>query len=111
MERMTKGAVSFCHWSMDQINAVTGLEQTCSSSSLAQTAVTGLGKPYSFILQRFLEQLYSRKEVDALCSCHSAEIRICPGNQDVGKWPTRSHVFRRSEALVSHSWETEKEGK
>nr|CAD7197109.1 unnamed protein product [Timema douglasi] len=39
------------------------------------SAVTGPGQPCFFMLRSVLEQSYSRKEVDALCSCHSAEIR------------------------------------
>nr|CAD7264351.1 unnamed protein product [Timema shepardi] len=40
------------------------------------SAVTVLEQPCSFMLRRFLEQSYSRKEVDALCSCQSAEINL-----------------------------------
>nr|CAD7398472.1 unnamed protein product [Timema poppensis] len=66
-----------------QIHPVTCPEQRWNRSivtlllvSVTDNAITGMGQPCSFMLRRFLEQSYSRKEVDALCSCHSAEIRL-----------------------------------
>nr|CAD7456181.1 unnamed protein product [Timema tahoe] len=43
---------------------------------VTDSVVTDTEQPCSFMLRRNLEQSYSRKEVDTLCSYHSAEIRI-----------------------------------
>nr|CAD7201289.1 unnamed protein product [Timema douglasi] len=43
--------------------------------SVTDSAGTGPEQPCSLMLRHILEQSYSRKEEDALCSCHSAEIK------------------------------------
>nr|CAD7394752.1 unnamed protein product [Timema cristinae] len=98
----TKEAVPFCHWSTDQLHPVTGSEQCWNRSKVTlllvsgtDSAVIGPGKPCSFMLQRFLEQSYSGKEVDALCSCQCAEIKSGKGGKNRRRGKNENETEKR----------------